>query len=108
MNQRERVQLGLVLAPVSKRATGNGVNAAVRQRFANLHQPIGLGVGQRTQQHAIQSTEDRRRRSDAHREHADRDAGENRRPAQQAEAIAQVLHHLLDARAEATIAHCPL
>ena len=77
--------------------------AAVEDR-ARHDQPGRVRVGERFEQDRLHEAEDRGVRADAEREREHRDGGPARRPAQQADALANVLGHCLE-RGEAPHLH---
>ena len=58
--------------------------------FPDEDDAIGIGVGQRPDQHGVHRGEDRRVRTDAERERRYRDDGEARRLSQQAKAVLEI------------------
>jgi hypothetical protein len=67
------------------RRHGAGVwNAARQVRFADLHEAVGVGIGQRPQQHGAREAEDRGVDAEAERQRGDHDGREDRTGGQRA------------------------
>ena len=60
--------------------------------------PIGIGVGQRTEQHAVDDAEDRRCGADAETERQDRNNGEGLGPEKQAHAVTHIAKKVFEER----------
>jgi hypothetical protein len=96
---------GLLLrAPVQKVRIGDTEPLAAlrRHRFVQQHQPFGLSIRQRTQQHAVNDAEDRCISADAKRECEDGNQREDWIFQQHSPAKAQVLKQTFRARSSPT------
>ncbi len=63
-----------------------------RKAAGDEHQPLRLGVAQRSEDHAVDDGEDRGVGADAQRERQDRDQGEPRRPQQVPDGVTEILN----------------
>ena len=65
----------------------------ILRRRPHLHDPVGVGIGQRAQQHAVHDTEDRRGRADPEGQRDDRDRGEAGILLKVADRVADIVAH---------------
>ena len=75
-----------------------------RARLEDPHQAVGLGIGQRAQQHALDQAVDDRARREAEREREHRRRREGGIAPEAARGVAQVLHDLFDGGEAALVA----
>ena len=100
----ERLAGGAVVEELLLRET-EARRRGLREGLAQHHQPLGLAVGQRPQQHAVHDAEDRGVRPDPERERQYDGHGEGRRLPQAAQAVADVLHQALERPSAPGVAH---
>src|ERR1700751_5471533 len=85
----------LVLAlPVEEVGIGDGAFHEVVFVVEERHQPIGIRIGQRVEQHRVHDGEDGGVGADAKRQRENRNRGEAWRPAQLAQSVAKILGYL--------------
>ena len=77
--KRHQVERAAALLPVEKIRAGHRRVAELRHARVELHEPVGLRVRQRPQQHRVDDAEHRGIGADAERQRDDRDGGESRR-----------------------------
>ena len=85
------VEDGVVPLPVEEVQGRDAVAVAARRFFEDADDPVGIPIGQRPEQNAIDETENRGVRADAQCERENRDGGESRTPGQGSPAVARVL-----------------
>jgi hypothetical protein len=92
----ERVHLAAVIVQLGRGHRHVG-HAARTEAGAQRHQPAGIGIGQRPEQHRVHHAEDRRVGADAQGKREHRDYGEPRAPSQAAEREPEIppegVHH---------------
>jgi hypothetical protein len=82
LEEREPLERAVALAPVEKVRGRRIVARRLRVELEEPNEAIGLGVRERSEEHAVHDAEDRGRRANAEPECQDRDERERRRPAQ--------------------------
>ena len=93
---REAIERLRLIAP--RHQVGGHHELLVRAllRGGDPDKTIGVGIRQRTHEHGVDDAEDRRRQADAERERQHHDGTERGRAADHAQAVAHVLHQLIE------------
>ena len=94
VERADALEDGVLLPPVEKRGRGDREAAELLQDLVHAHERVGLRVGERTQQHAVDDAEDRAAGADAERQRQDGDDREARSPRQLAQRVAGVAQYV--------------